>query len=87
MPAQSYSVSEARARLSGLIKAIRQEPGAVFSITVNGVVVAELRAPEAERARVEPGDALLEALEKMGEPEIGAEGPVARNHDEHLYRG
>jgi antitoxin (DNA-binding transcriptional repressor) of toxin-antitoxin stability system len=85
MPTQCYSVSEARAKLSGLVKTIRQEPGAIFSITVNGVVVAELRAPESGRTLVEPGDALLEALEAMGEPEFETSDRVARDHDDHLY--
>ncbi len=41
----------------------------------------------ASRPRIEPGEALLQAVKAMGDPEVPApaERSVAREHDEHLY--
>lgn len=85
---ERVSVSEARARLSRLLKKLQEAPDTVFEITVNGLVLGELRAPEAVQFQVKPGKALFEALEGMGEPETPApEGAsVAREHDRYLYR-
>ena len=75
-------VSEARSRLSHLFKQLQEDPDTVFEITVNGLVMSELRAPEAMQFRIKPGSALLEALATIGEPEIPMpEGiSVAREH-------
>ena len=84
---QRISVSEAQANLSGLLKRLQQEPQAVFEITVNGLVLGELRAAEINRLHIQPGEALLQALEEMGESEIPApkDRSVAREHDAYLY--
>lgn len=82
------SVSETRARLSRLLKQLQENPDIVFEITVNDLMLGELRAPEALQSRVKPGKALLEALEAMGQPEtpVPEGGSVAREHDRFLYR-
>lgn len=41
-------VSEARARLSRLLKALQSDPELVVEITINGIVAGELRAPGSE---------------------------------------
>ncbi len=81
------SVSEARARLSRLLKQLQGNPDTVFEITVNDLVLGELRAPEAAQFQVKPGKALLEALAAMGKPQTPApeDGSVARDHDQYLY--
>lgn len=80
-------LSEARSKLSRLLKQLQEDPDTVFEITVNGLVMGELHAPEAAQFRIKPGKALLEALEAMGEPEVPMpEGvSVAREHDRYLY--
>lgn len=85
---QRIPVSEARTRLSRLLKQLQEDPDIVFEITVNDLVLGELRAPEAMQFRVKPGKALLEALEAMGKPEtpVPEDGSVAREHDRFLYR-
>ena len=86
---QKIPVSEARSKLSHLLKQLQKDPDMVFEITVNGIVMGELRASEAAQFRIKPGSALLEALASMGEPEIPLpEGvSVAREHDRYLYGG
>ena len=85
---QKIPVSEARTQLSRLLKQLQGNPDTVFEITVNSMVLGELRAPEAAQFRVKPGKALLEAMEEMGEPEIpvAQNDSVAREHDRYLYR-
>lgn len=80
-------VSEARTQLSRLLKQLQGDPDTVFEITVNSMVLGELRAPEAAQFRVKPGKSLLEALEDIGEPEIPVPdgNSVAREHDLYLY--
>lgn len=81
------SISETRANLSGLLKRLQQEPQSIFEITVNGLVLGELRAPEIDRLQIRPGEALLQALDTMGEPEtpVPQDRSVAREHDDYLY--
>lgn len=85
---QRIQVSEARTRLSRLLKQLQENPDTIFEITVNAMVLGELRAPEAAQFRVKPGKALLEAMEAMGRPEVPVpeRSSVAREHDRYLYR-
>jgi hypothetical protein len=85
---QKIPVSKARTQLSCLLKQLQGNPDTVFEITVNSMVLGELRAPEAAQFRVKPGKSLLEAVEDMGKPEIPApeNSSVAREHDRYLYR-
>lgn len=84
---QKIPVSEARAKLSRLLKELERNPDAVFEITVNGLVLGELRAAKASRFQIKPGNVLLEAAESMGDPEdsVPISDSVAREHDEYLY--
>lgn len=81
------SVTEARRRFSELLKHVQSEPDAVYEITVNDVVVGEIRGPEQGRFRVGTGADLLRALQQMGEPEVAvpADSGTAREHDRYLY--
>lgn len=84
--ADRYSVSEARSHLSDLLKELQAHPDKTIEITVNGMVMGELRAPEGQRLRIKPGTALLDALESIRPPE--GDQPthsVARDHDQYLY--
>ena len=82
---QQISVSQARARLSQLLKKLQEDPELVFEITVNDMVLGELRSPESTQRLIRPGQALSRALEALGEPEVPTTGSVAREHDQHLY--
>ena len=84
---RSIQISKARVQLSHLLKQIQKNSDTVFEITVNNMVLGELRAPEAMRFHVKPGKALLEAMETMGQPEVSIpEGnSTAREHDSYLY--
>jgi hypothetical protein len=82
---QQIPVSQARAHLSQLLKKLQADPELVFQITVNDMVLGELRSPEAGQRLIRPGQALLQALEALGEPEVPSTGSVAREHDEYLY--
>lgn len=92
---ERLNISEARKRFSSLLKNVQREPDVVYEITVNDIVVGELRAPERSGYRVGTGRDLLAALAKMGEPEedepakdpSGDRRSTARDHDLHLYGG
>lgn len=81
------SISEARKRLSSLLKNLQEEPENVYEITVNEMVVGEIRGVETARYRVGTGEDLLRALDQMGEPETEASpgADTARDHDRFLY--
>jgi hypothetical protein len=81
-------ISEARKRLSGLLKALQENPQTVYEITVNDIVFGELTAPKARAQRLGAGDALLRAADEIGQPDVIAAKPhsVARSHDIYLYR-
>jgi hypothetical protein len=80
-------ISEARKRLSGLLKALQKNPHGVYEITINDIVVGELVAPEDRRRRLGAGAALLRAAEEVGKPDVGGTGrhSISRDHDRHLY--
>ncbi|HWQ70532.1 MAG TPA: hypothetical protein VN494_11400 [Patescibacteria group bacterium] len=81
-------ISEARKHLSGLLKALQENPQAVYEITVNDIVFGELSAPKARGQRLGTGNALLQAVEEMDQPDItgAARHSVARSHDVYLHR-
>jgi hypothetical protein len=82
---QQIPISQARARLSELLKKLQKDPDQVFQITVNGLVLGELRAAPLQGRLIQPGQALLRAPEVVGEPEEPNDGTVARDHDAYLY--
>ncbi len=77
-------ISEARSRLSRLVRELQRRPDLVIEITVRDLVVGELRAPSQGKL-VRPGSSLLRAVAKMREiePEVDVEPgtPTAREHD------
>jgi hypothetical protein len=82
---QQIPVSQARARLSELLKKLQENPEIVFEITVNGMVLGELRSAKPQLRLIQPGEALAQALAALGAPEVPNDGSVARQHDEYLY--
>jgi hypothetical protein len=80
-------ISEARKRLSELLKVLQKDPEAVYEITVNDIVFGELSAPKDRRLRLGAGEALLRAAEELSKHHIGGtkRGSVARDHDQYLY--
>lgn len=68
---ERFNISEARKRFSSLLKNLQREPGMVYEITVNDIVVGELRAPEHGGYRVGTGRDLLASLADVGGPKEG----------------
>jgi hypothetical protein len=78
------SISEARRRLPGIIKALRTAPDTVYQVTVRDEVVAEIRTA----ALVKPGQAaagLLKLRKKSGAKRAAKKYPVSENVKDHLY--
>ncbi len=85
---QEISLSDARRRLSALLRKIEADPGAGYRILVRKRVVAELRSPAPARPR-NPGAAMLKLaleMEKLAS-HAGAETDevTAANFKEHFY--
>lgn len=83
------AVSEARKKLSDLLKRVSDDPDKVYEITVNKIVLGELRASSSKGLRVNAGEALLKAMDQLeGETAPSRGGrTVARNHNDYLYSG
>jgi len=85
---REISLSDARKRLSDILREIEADPGAGYRILVRKRVVAELRSPAPVR-RKNPGATMLKLaleMEKLSAPERGAAGAVtATNYKEYLY--
>jgi len=85
---QEISLSDARRRLSALLREIEADPGAGYRILVRKRVVAELRSPAPVR-RKNPGAPMLKLaleMEKLSSPARGeADDVTAANYKEHLY--
>ncbi len=81
-------ISEARKQLSGLLKALQENPQTVYEITVNDIVFGELTAPRARGRCLRTGETLLRAAEEIGPPDVteAKRHSVARRHDVYLYR-
>jgi hypothetical protein len=78
------SISEARKKLPGIIKKLRESPDTVYQVTVHDEVVAEIRTSP----RVKPGEAVkhLLALRKRSATKGKAKKyPISENIKEHLY--
>ena len=80
-------ISEARKRLSGLLKVLQEKPHTVYEITVNDIVFGELSAPRSARWRLGAGEALLRATKEVGAPDVGGtkRHSVSKHHNRHLY--
>ncbi|MGA3039806.1 MAG: hypothetical protein ABSF54_03330 [Bryobacteraceae bacterium] len=84
---REISLSDARKRLSGILREIEADPGAGYRILVRKRVVAELRSPAPVR-RNNPGAAMLKLaleMEKLSSPRSGKGDDVtAANYKEFL---
>lgn len=79
-------VSDARKKLSEILKDVSLHPEHVYEITVNDIVFGELHAPSAIGLRVGAGDSLFKAVEQLGGGEaVRGKQKTAREHNKHLY--
>ncbi len=80
-------ISEARKRLSELLKTLQKDPEAIYEITVNDIVFGELSAPKDRRLRRGAAEALLRAAEELSRHHVGGakRQSVAKDHDHYLY--
>jgi hypothetical protein len=80
-------VSDARRKLSELLKDVSNNPEHVYEITVNDIVFGELRTPSLKSLRMGAGGALLRAAEeaRKGQKKKAVRETTARDHDEYLY--
>jgi hypothetical protein len=79
------SITEARKRLPGIIKSLKESPDSVYQITVHDEVVAEIKTPP----MIRPGEAaarMLELRKRSGvkERKRPAEA-VSENVKKYLY--
>src|ERR1017187_8156664 len=85
---REISLSDARKRLSEILREIEADPGAGYRILVRKRVIAELRSPAPAR-RKNPGATMLKLameLEKLSSPAIsGPDEVTAANYKEYLY--
>ncbi|HDZ02554.1 MAG TPA: hypothetical protein ENH52_14085 [Nitrospirae bacterium] len=78
------SITEARKKLPGIIKSLKDSPDNVYRITVHDEIVAEIKSPSVVR----PGEAaarLIELRKKVGSKRKGHRIPVSENIKKHLY--
>jgi antitoxin (DNA-binding transcriptional repressor) of toxin-antitoxin stability system len=78
------SITEARRRLPGLVRQVKQDRGSVVQITVRDEVVAELRAALPEPAPGAAAQALLELMQKLPKHR-GRRRNISGHVKEHLY--
>lgn len=82
----AISLTEARRRLSSILREIEADPDVGYEITVRNKVVAQLRRPE---PKINSGAALLKAarmMEKLHPRDPGqAYRNTAANYKEYLY--
>lgn len=79
-------VSDARKKLSELLKDVSLHPENVYAITVNDIVFGELHAPSSKGLRVKAGESLLKAAGHLvsGKPSV-VKQKIAREHNKYLY--
>jgi len=83
---QAIPVSEVRQKLSVLLKKLRKNPDLTIQITLNGIPVGELKAPQKVRSRVNVGKELFKLGREVGAPEIDSPSgiSVSEHHDQFL---
>lgn len=84
---QEIPISEARQNLSKLMKKLQKNMDLTVRITLNGIPVGDLTAPQRIQQKMNSGEALLKALKNVGPPEVKAPPgfSVAEEHDRFLY--
>lgn len=78
-------ISEARAKLPGLIKQLQKDPNLIYEITVHQVVVAELKSPAQLPAGREAAKELLTLIDQLPKTRSGQKGRVSENVKQYLY--
>lgn len=84
---QRISISEARKKLNELLKDVKENPGNVYELTINEVVMGELSSPAEKNDDTLPGRSLTDAVDEMPAPdhEQSSTDSVADDHDRFLY--
>jgi len=86
---REITLTEARRRLSSILREIEAEPNVGYQIRVRDKVVAELRSPASNRAYVNSGEALLrfarEAEKLMRGVPRKRDSVTSENLKEYLY--
>jgi len=86
---REINLSEARRRLSSILREIEAEPEVGYQIKVRDKVVAELRSPAVKRGYGNAGEAMLRAarkVEKLMQRVPRKKSQVtSENYKEHLY--
>ena len=86
---KEISLSEARQRLSQLLREIEVDPGAGYRIKIRDKIVAELRSPAPKEGAINAGTVLVSAArkaEKILSMKSGRHGRVSStNYKEYLY--
>lgn len=84
-------VSQARTRLSQIMRRVHEDPDLIYQITVNQSVVAEISSPGGQRS-VRGGEA-AQALLEVARRAVERRGPLSRpkhdiaaHHNDYLYR-
>ena len=80
-------ISEARKKLSVLLKELQKNPSRVYRISINEIVVGELRAPDREIAKDEASLKLKALGEKLSKTQKRKKKKtdIAVKHDKYLY--
>jgi hypothetical protein len=86
---REINLTEARRRLSSLVREMEAEPDIGYRIKVRDRIVAELRSPASSRGYVNSGESLLRAArkaEKLLRPAPKRKDAVtSENYKEYLY--
>ena len=86
---REINLTEARRRLSSILREIEAEPDMGYQIKVRGKVVAELRSPASKRGYENAGEALLQLArdaERLWPAEDRKKDNIsAANYKEFLY--
>lgn len=85
---QILPISEARKRLSTLLKELQKDPTKVYQISINEIVLGELRAPLSKTSSVDAGVKLLRLSEDLApeQEKKRKKSMIALEHDKYLYR-
>ena len=86
---RDINLSEARRRLSSILREIEAAPEVGYQIRVRDKVVAELRSPASQRGYGEAGEAMLRAARKaekiMRKSPRKKDSVTSENYKEYLY--
>lgn len=82
-------ISKARKELHNILKKLQENPENVYQISVNSVILGELKAPSRVREKGNVAQKLLklarELKKELGEEPISELTTIGRDHDEYIY--